>query len=195
MNVVCRLVVLFGLLPIFSGCRSQHAISHSPTDAMTAREKAVVTREIQALNDKWGRFCVSVVATKDYSRIAAGMEEKFTPDFVGVGFDGKLEKGLDRAIEGTTRFLAGLHRLIKTQIKVDQVEWQSDGTVSVVTTFDWSWEALNKKTGRLHRIDDKGREKATYLRTSTGWKISRSEILVEKFYTDGKLDTVQSIGQ
>ena len=195
-NAYYKFVLTLGLMPILLGCQSQQALKHSTgTGNMTAKEMTAVRKDIQALNDRWGNFCISVVKTKDFSKIAAEMADKFTQDVVGEGFDGKREEGLERAVDGASRFLAGLIRLNRANIQVDRLEWQNDGTVQVVTTFDWGWEVFNSKTGRIHRIDNKGREKATYVRTPTGWKISRSNVLEEKYYTDGKLDKSKIPGQ
>lgn len=75
MNVFCQLAVTLGLVQVLLGCQSPQSLTHSGTGPTTAKEKTAARKEIQALNDRWGRFCISVVETKDYSRIRTEMAD------------------------------------------------------------------------------------------------------------------------
>lgn len=140
--------------------------------------------QIQEFNDQWGEFCRSVVASRNYRAIAPRLAAVFTPDFVGIDAEGNRQEGLDAAINGTTRFLSGIHRLVQANNVIEDLHQGPDDALEVTTSFDWRWEARGSRTRRIENVHSVGRERAIYVLTPTGWRIRESEVLSAEILDD-----------
>lgn len=132
--------------------------------AAAQAENPKLRKQIEAVYAKWDRL----VAKKDLDGLWAMLD----PSFVGVDLDGNRAT----AAEGRKHFeglLAEMHDLRST-IKVDQVQGNSDEVVAWVTaTVAWK----RKVGGKMEQMKFTAKYAETLKRTKDGWKFTFSQML------------------